>query len=349
VKIRLPVTPSFFSLGFWCPSFCCFWILTLWDDIFLVIFLQREGLKIIYAIYDRYYKNVHHTFSGTPRQKSIIHIVNIDYSAHVDFIPKEIPDNFPQMFVLAVRFCKTLKTVRDDFFSSGFNVLKNLELTYNKIETIEANAFQHLTRLEVIYLTSNEIRSLPHQIFKNNLVLRHIELNINQIHSITPDFFKNLNKLKYVQLSRNQCIKKRFGCASGSIDYSVYAKCFVSHSNMNWDLKPCYNNCLTDVECASKSGKNNIIECNAKKVEEISPDLKALKQDVTSLVQSNVDCTSNYRTIDSELKSLKQELAELKTKFQESKDCNKETANLETRLIEHFKKEFNEFVSKLNN
>jgi chromosome segregation ATPase len=83
--------------------------------------------------------------------------------------------------------------------------------------------------------------------------------------------------------------------------------------------------------------------------ETFKQDLKTFKQDMTSLTQSNAECTNNYKTIDSELKSLKEELADLKTKFQESKDCNKETANLETRLIEHFKKEFNAFVSKLNN
>jgi hypothetical protein len=55
--------------------------------------------------------------------------------------------------------------------------------------------------------------------------------------------------LQHVYFLSNQCIRKGFGCDTGS--------CSVSESDLNSDsgLSTCYSNCLNDSECASKSGK----------------------------------------------------------------------------------------------
>jgi hypothetical protein len=99
------------------------------------------------------------------------------------------------------------------------------------------------------------------------------------------------------------------------------------------------------VQEETKNFKNETLECDAKKFEEISEDLKELKvqhetlgNNLTLLIQAH----------DSELKSLKQDLTDLKLTLKESKDCSVETANLETKLGELFKKEFKEFIKELN-
>jgi hypothetical protein len=109
------------------------------------------------------------------------------------------------------------------------------------------------------------------------------------------------------------------------------------------------------VQEETENFKNETLECDAKKFEEISRDLKELKvqhetlgNNLTLLVQSNAECKNDSGSIHTELKSLKQELTDLKLTLKESKDCSVETANLETKLGELFKKEFKKFVKELN-
>jgi hypothetical protein len=148
---------------------------------------------------------------------------------------------------MMINRCATFTVVKNNFFSKDFNAIRFLDLRSNKIGTIEANAFQHLTKIMWIELGDNELQSLPHQIFKNNPEITMIWLFGNKINSITPDFFKDLNKLQQVYFgSGNECINKNFGC-----DYD----CSVSQMELDSGLSTCYTNCLNDGECASKSGK----------------------------------------------------------------------------------------------
>jgi hypothetical protein len=237
-------------------------------------------------------------------------------------------------------------------------------------------------------------------------------INENKIKSITPDFFKNLNKLQHVFFNtESECIKKNFGCDSGS--------CSVAQSELDTGLSTCHTNCLKDVLCASQSGKldklspenieknlglivasghisklvgmnytdlliqkgySNLLADNGfcgdkelnvtlednknllkallinsddiknavKKFEEMSQDLKvhrdAMAKNLTSLIQSNAECKSHKEAINSELKSLKEELADIKGKFSESKDCTDDTVDLEMKFGEFLQKEFNDLV-----
>jgi hypothetical protein len=142
--------------------------------------------------------------------------------------------------------CETFTIVKNGFFTDDFGAIQYLSLQRNKIETVEANAFQHLTKLRWISLGYNQLNTLPHQLFKNNPELIVIFLYNNKINSITPDFFKNLDKLQLVNFLSNQCTDKYFGCDTGS--------CTVSESELNSGFSSCYSNYLND-ECAAKSGK----------------------------------------------------------------------------------------------
>jgi Leucine-rich repeat (LRR) protein len=255
-------------------------------------------------------KTVDHTFTGTPAQKSAATVVWFDRPSNIVFLPKQILNNFPQLDGLEISYCDTLTVVKNDLFAKDFRPIQILVLHFNKISTIEADAFEHLTQLKWISLGGNQIQTLPHQLFKNNPDLFVVWLDKNKINSITPDFFKGLNKLKHVTLQfNNQCSQKVFGCSTGS--------CSVTQSELDSGLSTCYANCLNDNQCAPKSEKLvNSCPTETNKIEEMSQELRALSKEV----------------------------ADLKIKLEESKDIT----DLERKLSEIFKKEFDDFVNKLN-
>ncbi len=193
------------------------------------------------------FKTVEHSFSGTPAQKSEATVVNFARPSRIDFLPKNVLNDFPQLNGMVIRNCETFTIVKSGFFTDDFGAIQYLYLERNKIETVEADAFQHLTKLRWISLGINQLRTLPHKIFRNNPELIAIWLYNNKINSITPDFFKNLDKLQLVSFTSSQCINKRFGCDTGS--------CSVSEAELDSSFSSCYSNCLKDRECASKSGK----------------------------------------------------------------------------------------------
>ncbi len=175
-------------------------------------------------------------------------MVYFSSSPKVDFIPKEILSEFPHLNGIEIYGCKTFTTVKNGFFTKDFDVLQYVYLDYNKIHTIEPQAFQYLVKLKWISLYGNQIESLPFQIFKHNPELIYISLHGNKINSIDSSFFKNLNKLKFVRLTDNNlCVNKDFGCGSST--------CSVSQADLNSGLATCYSNCLNNMDCALKSGK----------------------------------------------------------------------------------------------
>jgi Leucine-rich repeat (LRR) protein len=195
------------------------------------------------------YKTVEHSFSGTAEEKSTATAVWFDSPSKIEFLPKQMLNDFPRLNGIRIWYCKTLTTIRDNFFGQEFNVIEYLQFFNNKIEAIEANAFQHLPKLKWVDLGQNQLRSLPHQIFKNNPEMIAVWLYDNKINSITPDFFKNLNKLQLVYFDDyDQCAKEVFGCYEGS-------GCSVTQSELDSALTTCFKNCLDDGECAAKSKK----------------------------------------------------------------------------------------------
>jgi hypothetical protein len=348
------------------------------------------------------FKTVDHTFTGTPEQKAAASIVQFASSSNIEFLPKQIISTFPKFNGLIIIGCSSWPTVKNDLFTEEFNPIQYLDISENKIETVEANAFQHLSKLKWINLSRNQFKSLPFQLFKNNPEMIVMWINGNKINSITPDFFKNLNKLQHVFFNtESECIKKNFGCNSGS--------CSVAQSELDTGLSTCFTNCLKDVLCALESGKHDnlspdnieknlglivasghmakLVEMNytdlliqkgysnlllkaqtenllkmvsnnsddiknaAKKFEEMSQDLKghqdSMATNFTSLIQSNAECKSDKEAINSELESLKQELADIKGKLEGNKDCTNKKADLEKKFNALFLKEFIEFKKKL--
>jgi hypothetical protein len=221
------------------------------------------------------FQSQNHSFSGTSEQKLAVTMVWFEKSKNIDFLPKEISQEFPNLS--GMQFSNgSFPIVRSDFFRKDFVAVIHLNLGYNKIQTIEDKAFQHLTKLKWIRLRNNQIQSLPFHIFKNNSELIYVDLRWNKINSITPDFFKNLKNLKFAEFNNNQCVDKNFGCSLKT--------CSVSQAVLDKGLSDCYLNCLKDLECAFKSGKfaEQMIEAETKR-QAMEVELKELKKEIAEL------------------------------------------------------------------
>jgi hypothetical protein len=188
------------------------------------------------------YESHVHSFSGSTSQKSQATVVRFQYSPQIDFIPKQIPKEFPNLNALVISV-SNLPVLKNELFSKEFVVLEFLDLASMEIDSIEPFAFQNLKNLKWLRLNGNGILSLPFNLFQNNPKLFYLDFFGNLINSISPNLLKNLKQLKQVDFNGNQCVDQEFGCET----------CSISQSDLDSGLSTCFQNCLKDPECATKS------------------------------------------------------------------------------------------------
>lgn len=82
--------------------------------------------------------------------------------------------------------------------------LEYLYLTSNRLQNIRENAFEGLTRLELVSLGTNQLREIPSRIFHPLTSLRGVYLNQNQLTRIDPLWFERNEHLEYVTLYSNR-------------------------------------------------------------------------------------------------------------------------------------------------
>jgi hypothetical protein len=111
-----------------------------------------------------------HSFTGTTAEKLAVTTIFFANSPNVDFIPKEIFTEFPHLNGIYISGCNTFTTVNNGLFNKNFDPLQYVYLGYNKILTIEPEAFQYLVKLKWISLYSNQIQSLPFQILHKSSI-----------------------------------------------------------------------------------------------------------------------------------------------------------------------------------
>ncbi len=185
-----------------------------------------------------------HSFTGSTSQKSWATAVWFLDSSQIDFIPKQILEEFPNLNGLIIYECN-LPVLKNDLFPEEFVVLEYLKLGYNKIISIEPFAFQNLENLKWLSLEGNEIQSLPFNLFQKNPKLFYLDFIINQINSISPSLLKNLNQLKRVHFYDNKCVDENFGCS--------WCTRSISQSDLDSGLSTCFQNCLVDPDCVRNS------------------------------------------------------------------------------------------------
>jgi hypothetical protein len=143
---QLECSYSTFSLAFWSEFYQCS--------------LSQVDLS-------KSFQSQIHSFSGSSSQKSEATTVLFDGSAQIDFIPKEILKEFPNLNGLIFSHCN-LPVLKNELFSEEFSVLKYLDLKSSQILSIEPFAFEHLKNLKRLSLLWNKIQSLPIQIQLSN-------------------------------------------------------------------------------------------------------------------------------------------------------------------------------------
>jgi hypothetical protein len=183
-----------------------------------------------------------HSFTGSSSQISETTAVQFFESYQTDFIPKEILEEFSNLNGLIIYRCN-LPVLKNELFSVEFVVLEYLYLGENQIVSIEPFAFKNLKNLKWLTLHENKIQSLPLNLFQNNPKLIYLDFDENQINSISPNLLKNLKQLKQVDFNGNRCVDQSFDCET----------CKISQSELDSGLSTCFQNCLKDPDCATKS------------------------------------------------------------------------------------------------
>nr|AIO08150.1 variable lymphocyte receptor C [Petromyzon marinus] len=95
---------------------------------------------------------------------------------------------------------KTLATVPPGIPAST----ERLDLKFNQLANIHANAFQGLTKLTWLALEYNQLQSLPVGVFDKLENLQDLRLNINQLKSLPSGVFDRLTKLTRLEMNGNQ-------------------------------------------------------------------------------------------------------------------------------------------------
>lgn len=89
-------------------------------------------------------------------------------------------------------------------FHEGLVHLEELKLGYNKIASIDQDAFQHLKNLKRLYLQNNRLVSLHVDQLKSMSKLKEVYLYSNQIVTIENGTFKDLVHLEKLSLASNR-------------------------------------------------------------------------------------------------------------------------------------------------
>ncbi|XP_037498164.1 peroxidasin homolog isoform X3 [Rhipicephalus sanguineus] len=79
-----------------------------------------------------------------------------------------------------------------------------LDLRFNNIQRIPANAFQELPHLDALLLDSNQLQMIENQAFEKLRNLRHLFLSKNRIRRIEDDAFSGLHQLEQLSLQENE-------------------------------------------------------------------------------------------------------------------------------------------------
>jgi Leucine-rich repeat (LRR) protein len=181
---------------------------------FPILWSSHKYCHTLSVDYSAKFENEKHSFSGNFSEKSELKTFYISRSAQLEFIPRDILTEFPNLNGLVINQCN-LPTLRTGLFKADFDKIEHWRLESNKIELIQPGVFQNLNRMKWISLDDNNLQTLPHRLFKYNPNLVYISLANNQINSIHPNFFEALHNLKMIDLrGENVCIQKEIGCST---------------------------------------------------------------------------------------------------------------------------------------
>lgn len=87
---------------------------------------------------------------------------------------------------------------------SGLVSLKTLDLSYNNLTILEANAFSQAESLEYVWLSNNQLITVHKQAFNGTFELEQIDLSNNNLSELDPDTFARFSNIRNIDLMNNQ-------------------------------------------------------------------------------------------------------------------------------------------------
>lgn len=153
---------------------------------------------------------------------------DISDNKNVKYLPKHIGEKFPNLKEFFAISCG-LTIVRDFYFENMQN-LQFLTMTFNKISTIESEAFRDLVRLERLWINDNLIETLHNKLFVSMMNLQELSVDNNKIKILGPTTFKIPGgKLELINLESNVCIDGYYGLhgpkAVSELENDIRANC----------------------------------------------------------------------------------------------------------------------------
>lgn len=95
---------------------------------------------------------------------------------------------------------KQLQRIPSSHFPS---TLEEIDLSFNRLQAIHAEDFQHLPRLKVLKLQFNNISQIDSKAFQKNQLLEHLNIFNNSLEEIPAAALEPLINLKQLEMSNN--------------------------------------------------------------------------------------------------------------------------------------------------
>ena len=105
--------------------------------------------------------------------------------------------------ILSISSYKDNLTILPQEIFSPLNLLKELDLSNNGLESLPPFMFKGLSLLEKLHLNDNNLTLLPEQIFQGLTLLKELWLQGNEMQSLPPRIFKGLSSLETLLLNGN--------------------------------------------------------------------------------------------------------------------------------------------------
>lgn len=120
---------------------------------------------------------------------------------HVDFLPDQVEQNFPNLAIFDARNC-SIKSVGSGNFQ-GLRKLVKLQLDGNQIEELNGDIFSDLVRLKFLSVTHNKIHNIHEKCFGNLRAVQSLYLGHNNLKHLHKSVFENLENLRNLSLHYN--------------------------------------------------------------------------------------------------------------------------------------------------
>lgn len=157
-------------------------------------------------------------------------ILSFDFqnNQRLQFLPRNIGQKMPNLMDFRGSNA-SLTVLRNFYFKNMETRVIYMDLSSNKIRTIEAGAFDDLIKTEVLWLQHNRIETLDEKLFVTMVNLRELHLNDNKLKALSPKTFQIAGgQLELIDLSSNVCIDKTYNASTfDRIESDLLSKCVV--------------------------------------------------------------------------------------------------------------------------